>query len=580
MNGFLIAEEGPLAGLTIRMDSGDEWLIGRDPEASYQVLEDPMVSRRAAMIRKTDSGFFLENLSDVNPATVNGNPAKEPLLLTEGDTVQIGGTLFRFTEIDPEGEKLPDEKPAEESLEEEQEEAPAESDDIFSSFKFTGGEETRWIIKVISGPNSGAEFALEPGTAAVIGKDPNTCDITLQDLSVSRQHAKISVNESGDAVTIEDLGSRNGTLANGHPIAEPKELTSQDLIALGTTTFLLIDREQTRETIFSPPAAIATPETPEEAEGEKEPAKKNWKQMKIAKHHLILAGIFAVFLLIGVGSMLSLFQTEPIVFEAKDSTSEIKKALKDFPAVEFSFNEATGKLFILGHVLTEVDNQEMIYLLKTIPFVTSIEDNVTIDEIVWDNTNALLVKNPAWRGTSMTGKTPGRFILRGYIETAEEDGQLKEYMNLNFPFLDKLENQVIVEKTLEIEIQSILLQDDFTTVTMQLVGGDLVLAGRVPKKYDDEYEDALDKIKKLPGIQSLKSLVIFTTEQTSRINLSSKYRVTGTSKLGNALQYVVIGGKILSTGDTLDGMTITAIEPDEVLLEKDGLKYQINYNEQ
>ncbi len=580
MNGFLIAEEGPLAGLVIRMDQGDEWLIGRDPEASYQVLEDPMVSRRAAKLRKSDAGFFIENLSDVNPITVNGTHADEPIQLTEGDIVQIGGTLFRFTEFDPAADQPQDEISTKEpTVPEDPEETPPESDDIFSSFKFTGGNDSRWIIKVISGPNSGAEFSLEPGQEAVIGKDPNTCDITLQDLSVSRQHAKISIDGNGDTVTIEDLGSRNGTLANGRQVAESQDLQSQDLIALGTTTFLLIDREQTRETIFSPPATIATPETPEEDE-EKEPAQKNWKQMKIAKHHLILAGIFAVFLFIGVGSMLSLFQTEPIVFEAKDSTSEIKKALKDFPAVEFSFNESTGKLFILGHVLTEVDNQEMIYLLTTIPFVTSIEDNVTIDEIVWDNTNALLMKNPNWRGTSMTGKTPGRFILRGYVETAEEDGQIKEYMNVNFPFLDKLENQVIVERTLEIEIQSILLQDDFTTVTMQLVGGDLVLAGRVPKKYDDEYEDALEKIKKLPGVQSVKSLVIFTSAQTSRINLSSKYRVTGTSKLGPALQYVVIGGKILSTGDTLDGMTITAIEPDEVLLEKDGLKYQINYNEQ
>ena len=51
MSGFLVANEGPLAGLVIRMDEGDEWVIGRDPDVSFQVLEDPMVSRRHAVVR-------------------------------------------------------------------------------------------------------------------------------------------------------------------------------------------------------------------------------------------------------------------------------------------------------------------------------------------------------------------------------------------------------------------------------------------------------------------------------------------------------------------------------------------------
>ena len=46
MSGFLVAEEGPLAGLIIRFDEGEEWILGRDPDVSYQVREDAMVSRK------------------------------------------------------------------------------------------------------------------------------------------------------------------------------------------------------------------------------------------------------------------------------------------------------------------------------------------------------------------------------------------------------------------------------------------------------------------------------------------------------------------------------------------------------
>jgi len=41
-------------------------------------------------------------------------------------------------------------------------------------------------------------------------------------------------------------------LVNGILITGRQMISSQDLIALGTTTFLIIDREQVRETIVSP----------------------------------------------------------------------------------------------------------------------------------------------------------------------------------------------------------------------------------------------------------------------------------------------------------------------------------------
>ena len=40
---------------------------------------------------------------------------------------------------------------------------------------------------------------------------------------------------------------------------------------------------------------------------------------------------------------------------------------------------------------------------------------------------------------------------------------------------------------------------------------------------------------------------------------------------------VVLNGKIYTLGDSVEGMTIAAIEPNTILLEKDGLKYKIDY---
>lgn len=581
MASYLVAEEGPLAGLIIRFEEGSEWILGRDPDVSYQVLEDPMVSRKHVICRLTDDGYVLENLSAVNPASVNGKPIDEPVLLQEGDTVQIGNVFFHFTLKDPIESKSTEEEVEGRALDESST-IYEESDDL-GALAFSGASDARWIIKVISGPNAGAEFGLPEGSTYIIGKDPDTCDILFQDLSVSRQHAKITAKSDG-TVTIEDLGSLNKVLINGQEIGAPTQLQSQDLVALGTTSFLAIDQQQTRETIISPSAGLQyTPphaeKKEEEANAAEEIAKKNWKKMIIPTRHLIIAGIFAILLILGLGGVFSLFKSEAITLTMGDETQEVAKALKNFPEVEFSFNPATGKLFILGHVMTEIDQQEMIYQLKSLSFVHSIDDNVIIDELVWENTNALLMKNPAWRAVNLTSIIPGHYVLRGYVQNLDDSAKLSEYININFPYLDKLDNQVVVENTLEAQIQGILMQNQFGNVTFQFSNGELVLAGRVPSNQEKKYNEMISEFKKLKGVRMVKNFVVLSQPTSDIVDISSKYKVTGSSKYGNINQYVVINGKILSVGSDLDGMTITQMQNNSILLEKDGIKYRINYNQ-
>jgi type III secretion system YscD/HrpQ family protein len=583
MAGFLIAEEGPLAGLIIRFDEENEWVIGRDPDVSVKVLEDPMVSRKHVICRLTDKGYVIENLSAINPATVNGKSITEPTLLQEGDTVQIGNLFFRFTTHDP-SEVL-----AEEREEKTEVETPTiyEEEEELEALAFGGRAEARWIIKVISGPNAGAEFGVHEGSTYIIGKDPNTCDILFQDLSVSRQHAKIVATMEG-IVTIEDLKSLNKVLINGQEIKEPTKLNTQDLVALGTTSFLIIDKQETRETIVSPPSGIEPlyMKRKEEKEAEireaarEEEVAKNWKMMKIPIRHLVLAGLFAILLLLGLGGVFSLFKSKPVPVVVEDESQEIHNSLKNFPEVEFSFNPTTGKLFLLGHVLTEVDHQEMVYLLKSHSFVQSIEDNVIIDELVWESTNALLTKNPNWRGVTLSSIVPGYFVLRGYVQSIDEAVKLSEYINVNFPYLDRLDNQVVVENTLQAQIQSILLEKGFISVTFQFANGELILAGRVSEHDGPLFHDTVDTLKKMKGVRMVKNFVILTKPVSDIIDLTAKYTVTGSSKLGTISEYIVINGKILSKGDTLDGMKITKIDENIIFLEKDGLKYKINYNQQ
>lgn len=72
-------------------------------------------------------------------------------------------------------------------------------------------------------------YPLRPG-GTLIGRRIG-CAITLSDTKVSREHARIDLN--GDGATLRDLGSLNGTLVNGRPLAEPRRLQPGDVITIG-----------------------------------------------------------------------------------------------------------------------------------------------------------------------------------------------------------------------------------------------------------------------------------------------------------------------------------------------------------
>lgn len=89
-------------------------------------------------------------------------------------------------------------------------------------------------LLVVDGPDQGRSFALT--AQSVIGRDP-TATVHLTDEEVSRRHAIVSVGEG--QITIEDLGSFNGTHMNGAEIKSETSLQVGDRIRVGQSTLEL-----------------------------------------------------------------------------------------------------------------------------------------------------------------------------------------------------------------------------------------------------------------------------------------------------------------------------------------------------
>ena len=73
------------------------------------------------------------------------------------------------------------------------------------------------MLIVIAGPNKGARFLID-SDETFIGRDPKS-EIFLDDVTVSRKHAKISRSMQGEFKVV-DLGSLNGSYLNAHQVQE------------------------------------------------------------------------------------------------------------------------------------------------------------------------------------------------------------------------------------------------------------------------------------------------------------------------------------------------------------------------
>jgi len=86
-----------------------------------------------------------------------------------------------------------------------------------------------WLV-VRSGARSGNQYQLSLKRSKVLGRDPGKADITLDDDTVSREHARVQF-ENGEFV-LYDLGSNSGTFVNGHRV-QRQMLYDDDRIGLG-----------------------------------------------------------------------------------------------------------------------------------------------------------------------------------------------------------------------------------------------------------------------------------------------------------------------------------------------------------
>jgi FHA domain len=86
-------------------------------------------------------------------------------------------------------------------------------------------------------PEDRAGQRVEIERAVIIGRSAE-CDLKLNDNYLSSRHARV-VNEAGE-LTIEDLGSTNGTYVNQQPVSGRMHLERGDIVQVGGVLFEVV----------------------------------------------------------------------------------------------------------------------------------------------------------------------------------------------------------------------------------------------------------------------------------------------------------------------------------------------------
>lgn len=180
---------------TLELQPAD-YILGRDPTATIPLV-DRKVSRHHAKISFRNNCYWIEDLGSANGVVIDTVLINSPTRLTGKMDIEIGNFHLHF---------IPD------------------------------GGDVKPVFQLVGLNRAAARqvYGLPLGESTVGRVDGNT--IVINDKSISRFHVKITITEQ--SVTVEDLGSSNGTFIDRQQINGPTPLAIGQRLRIGSVELL------------------------------------------------------------------------------------------------------------------------------------------------------------------------------------------------------------------------------------------------------------------------------------------------------------------------------------------------------
>ena len=221
--GVLVCMSGKTQNELVKLRR-DNTIFGR--EKADIIVSDAEVSATHCQIQCIDDAYHLFDMNSSNGTYVNGQRIVKAKL-KEGDTIEMGKTIFRFA--------LEDEKNVRHiptlfgSSNKKQDRSTSLVDTLIEK-ELKQAHKVNLEILVVYG-NGTRETILLHQKVAFIGRASSFGHFD-QDSEISRKHMMIKLNDTGE-VFIEDQGSTNGCFLNGQKITGLHRVQPSDEVRVG-----------------------------------------------------------------------------------------------------------------------------------------------------------------------------------------------------------------------------------------------------------------------------------------------------------------------------------------------------------
>lgn len=361
------------------------------------------------------------------------------------------------------------------------------------------------LLKILSGPNVGAELELKDGIY-ILGSDPE-CDIILMDSMVSPRHLRLTVK--GRLLTLEPI--EGATYIEGKEIqGKTENVPLYAFITIGSTHWVIGDAGKTwpKISIAEAPSFVEMmggKEKPKEAtvviEGQavthEEAEKKAIAALDLLPYKLkvLFYSVGGVLLFIIFISLLRMIAVER---EAAPSVSQQK--IDYLQSALYSYNQANnlqvsgeqGRIVVSGYLKTNRELQIISNMVnrydKNIIFNVYSEENlVNAVEQILSEANLPVVAKP--------GNTLGEVIASGFVFIRERWLSTKANILLNVKGLKTLTDHVIDGSTADKVVQEVIWQNGLGQYIKAETKIDRVLvAGYVSQDIYNQWLEALNII--------------------------------------------------------------------------------------
>ena len=438
-----------------------------------------------------------------------------------------------------------------------------------------------WLIKVLNGPNAGAQILVSGEVAVGTSID---CDLILNDPHICSLHCQI---KKGDEDCFDITPKEGVVFINGKKIEERVEkLKLGDVLTLGSTHLTGGPSEQLWPPVTIPniqevraeDASSSSKEEPKTAQVTLIPTTKKFPLSRYSMASLVIVGVLlvlgAAFLRVLVQHNLKIGKStfKPLAIQKNQETimkenenitqSSIQDLQKLFPKVYIKLVNGLngqGVFYIYTKDQVEYDAVRRILNKKSLPTVCVL---VNIDDI---DDSGIAMMQALNLSVSITVDEKGRATWTGYIPTHQIFDSMQEQIARDIPAItDNTYNIILGDDAVKIAME-LLLKNQFGSIVVTPERNNLTLTGSVFEGDIPRWKSSLEALEKTFGNKvklanlvavsptPLQQQIFFNAPIVSVSISSSPYAI-----LQNG-DHIFIGAKVRN-GYTVEAITTKGIE--------------------